>query len=155
MCEYDINSDQRRTTALKERIEELNREAEDLRAVITSICASPCSQVTMSVAQQLVGNSFDELHQAADLLRQHTNHIGRVAQLAPSSVVDATNVLMANQYRPSAPFPAQSTIQYHTNGQSTMAVSPISESARSSEMEYSPSRWELQQYMNNLPWSAA
>ena len=77
-CIYDIIGDRRRTTALKERIDELEVEAGNLRAVITGICVDPDHERSISVAEQLVAGGFQELPQAADTLRRVTNRVDSV-----------------------------------------------------------------------------
>jgi hypothetical protein len=69
---YDTTSDQRRTTALKQRIDGLMTETKDLKDIITAICTSPNRDALIEVVQTNLLADFAHLKEVAELCRQDT-----------------------------------------------------------------------------------
>ncbi|KAB2580377.1 Nitrogen assimilation transcription factor [Lasiodiplodia theobromae] len=70
-CAYDADGDQRRTSALKSRIETLSRQVEDLKDIITGIAVDPDPQRACATARQLAADGFQNTTQVAQDLRTH------------------------------------------------------------------------------------
>ncbi|KAJ9647965.1 hypothetical protein H2199_001742 [Coniosporium tulheliwenetii] len=68
-CAYDAAGDQRRTAALKQRIRALEKQAIDLKAIISGICLSADKDAAILVALQLQADEFRSLDQAASTLQ--------------------------------------------------------------------------------------
>ncbi|KAE9973306.1 hypothetical protein BLS_003645 [Venturia inaequalis] len=66
-CHYDSAGDQRRTTSLKERIDAGERENEDLKTIIETMCTDP-STVNL-VRDRLVLNNSVQTREIANVLR--------------------------------------------------------------------------------------
>jgi hypothetical protein len=69
---YDTASDQRRTTALKQRIDGLMTETKDLKDIITAICTSPNRDALIEVVQSNLLIDFTHVKEVAELCRQDT-----------------------------------------------------------------------------------
>ncbi|OJD37374.1 fungal specific transcription factor domain-containing protein [Diplodia corticola] len=68
-CAYDAEGDQRRTSALKGRIETLSRQVDDLKDIVTAIAVDPAPQRACETARQLAADGFLNTAQAAHALR--------------------------------------------------------------------------------------
>lgn len=79
-CAYDAAGDQRRTAALKQRIRALEKQAVDLKAIISGICLSTDKDAAILVALQLQADEFRSLDQAASTLRIQGFEDGSVDQ---------------------------------------------------------------------------
>ncbi|EON61493.1 hypothetical protein W97_00708 [Coniosporium apollinis CBS 100218] len=79
-CAYDAAGDQRRTAALKQRIRALEKQAVDLKAIISGICLSTDKDAAILVALQLQADQFRSLDQAASTLRIQGFEDGSVDQ---------------------------------------------------------------------------
>lgn len=71
-CFYDTTSDQRRTSALKQKIDELARESSALKEIIGTICSTGDRDTAVETASKLSLNGFQGIEAVASLLRsQH------------------------------------------------------------------------------------
>ncbi|KAH7063236.1 hypothetical protein B0J12DRAFT_162812 [Macrophomina phaseolina] len=68
-CIYDAGADQRRTTALKGQIQELQQRCDELKDIICSIGAAPNAGAAIAVAHHLAANNFQAVPEAAHALR--------------------------------------------------------------------------------------
>jgi len=68
-CYYDTTSDQRRTSALKQKIDELARESSALKEIIGTICAAEDRNAAVGTASRLSLNGFQGVEAVAALLR--------------------------------------------------------------------------------------
>ncbi|KKY22046.1 putative nitrogen assimilation transcription factor [Diplodia seriata] len=68
-CAYDSDGDQRRTSALKSRIETLSRQVQDLQDILTGIAVDPNSHQACATARQLADDGFLNTAQVAHTLR--------------------------------------------------------------------------------------
>ncbi|TID21687.1 fungal specific transcription factor domain-containing protein [Venturia nashicola] len=66
-CHYDSAGDQRRTSALKDRIDAGERESQDLKMIIDAMCTDP-STIDL-VRDRLVFEHFSRTHQMANVFR--------------------------------------------------------------------------------------
>ncbi|OJD38759.1 nitrogen assimilation transcription factor nira protein [Diplodia corticola] len=68
-CTYDAAGDQRRTSALKQRIRDLERQTRDLQDVLVGIGASADSEAAASTARQLADGGFQHTAEVAQAFR--------------------------------------------------------------------------------------
>ncbi|QDS77394.1 hypothetical protein FKW77_006125 [Venturia effusa] len=68
-CTYDLPRDQRRSTFMRERIEELNREMSELKDIIRSICSAEDHEAAVEAARTLIVTDFENVQEIAQLLR--------------------------------------------------------------------------------------
>lgn len=69
-CCYDAAGDQRRTSALKQRIRDLTRQTGDLKAVIAGIGTAVDKDAATAIARQLDTDDFDALADVAQAFRR-------------------------------------------------------------------------------------
>ncbi|KAK7731441.1 hypothetical protein SLS57_001380 [Botryosphaeria dothidea] len=69
-CLYDAESDQRRTTALKARIQDLNKETEDLKDIVKGIATAPNRDAALAAARTLAATGFRQTANVADAFRK-------------------------------------------------------------------------------------
>lgn len=68
-CTYDAAGDQRRTSALKQRILELERQTRDLQDVVVGIGSATDKDAAIAIARQLADNGFQRTAEVAQALR--------------------------------------------------------------------------------------
>ncbi|KAF2428628.1 hypothetical protein EJ08DRAFT_662412 [Tothia fuscella] len=73
-CQYDVAGDQRRTTALKQRIDELKTETANLKDIITAICTSADRDALIQIVQTLPASDFRHSAEVAELCRQNSQN---------------------------------------------------------------------------------
>jgi len=66
-CHYDVDGDARRTTALKQKIENLTHEEENLKAIIRIICEAPDREGAVTIVKQVQQGDFNN---TSEILRQ-------------------------------------------------------------------------------------
>jgi len=70
-CAYELPRDQRRSTFMRERIEELKREKGDLKDIIRGICLADNRDAAVGAARQLIDTQFENVQEVAHLMRSH------------------------------------------------------------------------------------
>ncbi|KAH7057264.1 hypothetical protein B0J12DRAFT_697136 [Macrophomina phaseolina] len=73
-CAYDAAGDQRRTTALKTRIQDLSRQAEDLKTIVRGIAAAPDRDAAFATARLLAAEGFAQAADVANAFRLEQAH---------------------------------------------------------------------------------
>lgn len=68
-CSYELPRDQRRSTFMRERIEELKRETSELKEIIRGICLAADREAAVEAARMLVNTEFENIREIAQLLR--------------------------------------------------------------------------------------
>ncbi|KAF9640191.1 hypothetical protein BFW01_g11997 [Lasiodiplodia theobromae] len=69
-CAYDAAGDQRRTSALKQRIHNLERHTRDLQDIVASIGSATDKEAATAVARQLADEGFRRTAEVAQALRR-------------------------------------------------------------------------------------
>lgn len=72
-CSYELPRDQRRSTFMRERIEELNRESSELKDIIRGICLAEDREAAIEAARMLLVAEFENVQEVAQLLRARSS----------------------------------------------------------------------------------
>jgi hypothetical protein len=71
-CTYELPRDQRRSTFMRERIEELNREKAELKDIIRGIALAEDRETAVETARMLVVTEFENVQEVAQLMRSES-----------------------------------------------------------------------------------
>ncbi|KAB2569056.1 Nitrogen assimilation transcription factor nit-4 [Lasiodiplodia theobromae] len=86
-CTYDADGDQRRTTALKSRIQSLSRQVDDLKDIVRGIAAAVDHDQAHATARQLADQAFLNTSEIAEAFRNATVHTSAISDTS-SAVLD-------------------------------------------------------------------
>lgn len=92
-CTYDVDGDQRRTNALKSRIQTLSKEIEDLKDIIRGVASAADLDQARATVHQLADQSFLNTAEVADAFRAATF----IAPAASETSIVGSNMMLDPQ----------------------------------------------------------
>ncbi|KAH7053501.1 hypothetical protein B0J12DRAFT_698679 [Macrophomina phaseolina] len=147
-CAYDATGDQRRTTALKTRIQDLRRQAEDLKDIVRGIVAAPDHEAAFATARMLVAEGFTHTADIANAFRTEQANEESVSEqrdwahdvfLADSLVVAHPPALYSY---PTTSDPAMANATFQHDGAGGMPFPPLSFQRQEEPLELIQSDYE-------------